>query len=65
MIKNSAYKGKWVAPDIDNPEYVHDDTLYNFKDLKFVGFELWQVGLGVCGHQSAPGDAVMACDRLH
>ncbi|GIL91071.1 hypothetical protein Vretimale_9505 [Volvox reticuliferus] len=46
LIKNPAYKGKWVAPDIDNPEYVHDDTLYNFKDLKFVGFELWQVKAG-------------------
>ena len=43
MIKNTAYKGKWVAPDIDNPEYTHDDSLYNFKDLKYVGFELWQV----------------------
>ncbi|KAG2448547.1 hypothetical protein HYH02_006438 [Chlamydomonas schloesseri] len=46
MIKNPAYKGIWVAPDIDNPEYVHDDKLYNFKDLKFVGFELWQVKSG-------------------
>lgn len=46
MIKNPDYKGKWVAPDIDNPDYVHDDTLYNFKDLKFVGFELWQVKSG-------------------
>ncbi|KAG2444888.1 hypothetical protein HXX76_001625 [Chlamydomonas incerta] len=46
MIKNPAYKGIWVAPDIDNPEYVHDDKLYNFKDLKFVGFELWQVKAG-------------------
>lgn len=44
MIKNPAYKGIWVAPDIDNPEYKHDDKLYNYKDLKFVGFELWQVG---------------------
>lgn len=46
MIKNPAYKGIWVAPDIDNPEYKHDDKLYNYKDLKFVGFELWQVKAG-------------------
>ncbi|GIL65945.1 hypothetical protein Vafri_19575 [Volvox africanus] len=46
LIKNPAFKGIWVAPDIDNPDYVHDDTLYNFKDLKFVGFELWQVKSG-------------------
>ncbi len=43
MIKNPAYKGIWEAPDIDNPEYKHDDKLYQFKDSKFVGFELWQV----------------------
>jgi len=46
MIDNPDYKGIWVAPDIDNPDYVHDDTLYNYKDLKFVGFELWQVKAG-------------------
>lgn len=46
MIANPDYKGKWVAPDIDNPEYVHDDTLYQYKDLKYVGFELWQVKSG-------------------
>ena len=46
MIDNPAYKGIWVAPDIPNPAYVHDDTLYQFKDLKYVGFELWQVKAG-------------------
>jgi len=46
MIDNPDYKGKWVAPDIPNPEYVDDDALYNYKDLKFVGFELWQVKAG-------------------
>jgi calreticulin len=45
-MKNPAYKGKWVAPDIPNPEYKHDDNLYLFKDLKYVGFELWQVKSG-------------------
>lgn len=44
-IENPDYKGIWVAPDIDNPDFVADATLYNFKDLKFVGFELWQVRL--------------------
>jgi calreticulin len=46
MIDNPAYKGIWVAPDIPNPAYVHDDTLYQYKDLKYVGFELWQVKAG-------------------
>lgn len=41
MIDNPNYKGKWVAPDIDNPEYVHDDTLYHHPGIKYVGFELW------------------------
>ena len=43
-IKNPAYKGKWVAPEIDNPDFKPSHDLYAFKDLKFVGFELWQVG---------------------
>ncbi|WIA17175.1 hypothetical protein OEZ85_014058 [Tetradesmus obliquus] len=46
MIDNPAYKGIWVAPDIDNPEYKHDDKLYLQKDIKYVGFELWQVKSG-------------------
>jgi calreticulin len=45
-IDNPAYKGIWVAPDIDNPEYKHDDKLYLQKDIKYVGFELWQVKSG-------------------
>ena len=45
-IDNPAYKGVWVAPDIDNPEYKHDDSLHLQKDLKYVGFELWQVKSG-------------------
>lgn len=45
-IDNPAYKGIWVAPDIDNPEYKHDDKLYLQKDIKYVGFELWQVKAG-------------------
>jgi calreticulin len=46
QIDNPAYKGIWVAPDIDNPEYKPDPLLYNYKDLKYVGFELWQVKSG-------------------
>jgi len=36
----------WVAPDIPNPDFKNDDFLYLFKDLKYVGFELWQVKSG-------------------
>lgn len=45
-ITNPDYKGKWVAPDIDNPEYKADDKLHLIKDSKYVGFELWQVKAG-------------------
>ena len=31
---------------IPNPEYVADDALYLQKDLRYVGFELWQVKSG-------------------
>ncbi len=65
MIKNPAYKGVWVAPDIDNPEYKHDDKLYNYKDLKFVGFELWQVGANGRTAKTAAGAGISACSARH
>merc|ERR1719453_3063319 len=46
QIDNPDYKGIWEAPDIPNPEYVPNDALYKFDDLKYVGFELWQVKAG-------------------
>jgi len=46
MIENPAYKGEWVHPLVDNPEFKDDDSLYLFKDNKFVGFEIWQVKAG-------------------
>ena len=48
MMDNPEYKGKWEAPMIKNPEYVDGsgDELYRYTDLKYVGFELWQVKAG-------------------
>jgi calreticulin len=46
MIDNPKYKGIWVAPDIDNPDFKDDPKLYLQKDLKYIGFELWQVKAG-------------------
>eukprot|EP00906_Rhabdomonas_costata_P028791 RCo040703 len=46
MIPNPNYKGVWKAKEIDNPEYEADDTLYLFKDMEAVGFDLWQVKSG-------------------
>ena len=43
-IDNPKYKGIWVAPDIDNPDFKDDPKLYVLKDIKYIGFELWQVG---------------------
>jgi len=58
MIKNPAYKGIWVAPDIPNPDFVDDDKLYNYKDLKFAGFELWQVKAGTIFDNIFVGDSL-------
>ena len=41
MIDNPDYKGKWIAPEIPNPEFIEDAMLYHHPDMKFVGFELW------------------------
>lgn len=46
MIDNPKYKGIWVAPDIDNPDFKDDPKLYLQKDIKYIGFELWQVKAG-------------------
>lgn len=46
-IDNPAYKGEWVHPVIPNPDYKEDKELYiRAKDVKHVGFELWQVKAG-------------------
>ncbi|GFH30379.1 uncharacterized protein HaLaN_29226 [Haematococcus lacustris] len=58
MIDNPAYKGIWVAPDIPNPDFTPDDSLYAFKDLKFVGFELWQVKAGSIFDNIFVGDSL-------
>jgi calreticulin len=46
MIKNPKFKGIWVAPDIDNPDFKDDPKLHVQKDVKYIGFELWQVKAG-------------------
>merc|ERR1711976_332801 len=42
-ISNPAYKGFWEQKKIANPEYKDDDTLYQYADFGFLGFDLWQV----------------------
>ncbi|CAA6665585.1 unnamed protein product [Spirodela intermedia] len=55
-IRNRDYKGKWSAPVIDNPEFKEDPNLYVFPNLKYVGFELWQVKSG------SIFDNILICD---
>jgi len=59
-IPNPAYKGPWVHPEIDNPEFVDDKAIYNVcKDgCTGVGFELWQVQAGTIFDDVFVGDSV-------
>jgi len=43
QIPNPAYKGKWIHPEIDNPDYQPDENLYRYTDIGAIGFDLWQV----------------------
>jgi len=45
-IENPAYKGPWVHPQIDNPEYKDDPELYAFDSFKYIGIDIWQVKSG-------------------
>merc|ERR1712173_132848 len=38
--------GEWEPPQIDNPEYEEDNTLYSFDSFCGIGFDLWQVKSG-------------------
>jgi len=46
MIDNPAYKGEWVHPLIDNPEYKEDPEIGIYDHNKYVGIEVWQVKSG-------------------
>merc|ERR1711915_320293 len=45
-IDNPDYKGPWIHPEIDNPEYEADSTIYKYDDICTVGLDLWQVKSG-------------------
>merc|ERR1711865_1336649 len=42
-VSNPSYKGVWAAREIDNPDYKDDDTVSEYADFGFIGFDLWQV----------------------
>ncbi|XP_074578025.1 calreticulin-like [Curcuma longa] len=55
-LKNPNYKGKWKAPLIDNPDFKDDPYIYAYSNLRYVGFELWQVKAG------SIFDNILVCD---
>merc|ERR1712198_693135 len=46
QIDNPDYKGAWVHPETDNPEYEEDKSLYSYDSFCGIGFDLWQVKSG-------------------
>ena len=42
-LSSVTLQGKWIHPDIDNPEYTPDDKLYLHENWGAIGFDLWQV----------------------
>lgn len=45
QIDNTDYKGAWVHPEIENPEYYHDASMYKFDNIGVLGLDLWQVNI--------------------
>jgi len=64
QIDNPDYKGPWVHPMIDNPEYVEDDNAYIYKDLEYVGIEIWQVKSGTIFDNIIVTDDVEEAEKL-
>merc|ERR1712205_109463 len=40
------YKGQWVHPQVDNPEFVDEKEPTKYTSIDYVGFDLWQVKSG-------------------
>jgi len=45
-IPNPKYKGPWQRPNIPNPSYKEHSDVHAQDNLRFVGFDLWQVKSG-------------------
>ncbi|KAF3834834.1 hypothetical protein F7725_027392 [Dissostichus mawsoni] len=39
-------EGKWVHPEVDNPEYTADSEIYKYDSIGVIGLDLWQVKSG-------------------
>jgi len=64
MIDNPNYKGEWVHPLIANPDFVDDDTLYRYKDNKYLGIEIWQVKAGTIFDNFIVTDDINEANKL-
>ena len=47
QIDNPEYKGVWKAKQIDNPEFFEDKKPYMFAPFSAVGIELWTMTSGI------------------
>lgn len=52
QIDNPDYKGTWIHPEIDNPEYSPDSSIYAYENFAVLGLDLWQVRCG--GNRRVP-----------
>jgi calreticulin len=64
MISNPEYKGEWKAKRIENPDYEADPSFHVFRNMKFVGFELWQVKSGSIFDNIIVTDSVEEAEAL-
>jgi calreticulin len=48
---------------MQNPEYADDDSLYQYKSNKYVGFEIWQVKSGTIFDDILVTDDVAAAEK--
>merc|ERR1711863_67551 len=65
-IENPEYKGKWIHPEIDNPEYNADDAkeLGKYDEVCKIGFDLWQVKSGTIFDNVLITDDVAEAKRI-
>jgi calreticulin len=64
MIDNPAYKGPWIHPEVANPDFKEDPSIYKYSDIGAVGFELWQVKAGTIFDNIIVSDSVSEAEAL-
>eukprot|EP01084_Bolivina_argentea_P114529 203870_1 len=64
QIKNPDYKGEWEHPMIDNPDWVEEKNVGLFKDIEYVGIEIWQVKSGTIFDNILLTDSVAEAEKF-